>query len=135
MKKNHFDELVKLLDRSYAPYSMFNVAAIVVTSKGDIYKGINVESAAYSTTVCAERNAIQTAVVEGMKKGDVCEVHLIARNPQGELIQAYPCGSCRQVVAEQSNAKAIVYCYDPKGGYKEHTIDELLPHAFLGAEL
>ena len=135
MNTNYFDELVLLLDRSYAPYSEFNVAAIVVTTTGDIYKGINVESAAYSTTVCAERNAIQTAVVEGMKKGDVAEVHLIARNPQGELIQAYPCGSCRQVVAEQSNAKAIVYCYDPEGGAKEHSIDELLPHAFLGAEL
>ena len=96
---NYFEQLKILLDRSSAPYSKFNVASIVVTQSGKTYNGVNVESAAYSTTICAERNAIQTAIVEGMKAGDIAEVHLIARNPQGGLVPATPCGSCRQVIA------------------------------------
>jgi cytidine deaminase len=132
---NYFEQLKALLDRSSAPYSKFNVAAIVVSKDGKTYEGVNVESAAYSTTICAERNAIQTAVTEGLKKGEVAEVHLIARNPRGGLVPATPCGSCRQVIAEQSNAKAAVFCYSPDGTAIEYTIDELLPHAFLGADL
>jgi len=135
MDKVIFKTLVELLDRSSAPYSKFNVSAIVLTTQGDVYNGVNVESAAYPTTICAERNAIHTAVTQGMQKGEVYQVHLIARNPQGELIQVYPCGSCRQVIAEQSNANACVYCYNAKGETKKYSIDELLPHAFLGAEL
>jgi len=132
---NYFEQLKTLLDRSSAPYSKFNVASIVVTKTGQTYNGVNVESAAYSTTICAERNAIQTAVVEGMKAGDIAEVHLIARNPQGGLVPATPCGSCRQVIAEQSKAKAQVFCYGPDGTATKYSIDELLPHAFLGADL
>jgi len=132
---SYFEQLKALLDRSSAPYSKFNVASIIITKSGETYKGVNVESAAYSTTICAERNAIQTAVVEGMKKGELIEVHLIARNPQGGLVPATPCGSCRQVIAEQSNAKAQVFCYSPDGSTSEYSIDELLPHAFLGADL
>ncbi len=135
MDKVIFTKLVALLDRSSAPYSKFNVSAIVLTTKGNVYNGVNVESAAYPTTICAEQNAIHTAVTKGMKKGEVHEVHILARNPQGELVQVYPCGSCRQVIAEQSNANAWVYCYDAKGDTKKHSIDELLPYAFLGAEL
>lgn len=135
MKQVFFKQLVALLDQSSAPYSKFNVSAIVLTTQGHVYNGVNVESAAYPTTICAEQNAIHTAVTQGMKKGEVSEVHLLARNPQGKLVLAYPCGGCRQVIAEQSNAKAYVYCYDEKGAARKHAIDELLPHAFLGAEL
>ncbi|MCK5819007.1 MAG: cytidine deaminase [Psychromonas sp.] len=135
MKKVFFKQLVALLDQSSAPYSKFNVSAIVLTTQGHAYNGVNVESAAYPTTICAERNAIHTAVTQGMKKGEVSEVHLLARNPQGKLVLVYPCGGCRQVIAEQSNAKAYVYCYDEKGEARQHAIDKLLPHAFLGAEL
>ncbi|MCW8995429.1 MAG: cytidine deaminase, partial [Psychromonas sp.] len=52
---NYFTQLKKLLDFSSAPYSGFNVAAIVVSRDNKIYQGVNVESAAYPTTICAER--------------------------------------------------------------------------------
>jgi len=135
MQQQYYQELIELLDQSYAPYSGFNVAAIVVGKNGLQYKGVNVESAAYPTTICAERNAIHTAVTEGAKKGDILEVHLLARNDSGALIRAYPCGSCRQVIAEQSNNTAIVYCYNENGDVAEHSIAALLPFAFLGDEL
>ena len=135
MAQQYFQELIELLDKSYAPYSGFNVAAIIVCNNGSTFKGVNVESAAYPTTICAERNGIHTAVTHGVKKGDVQEIHLLARNDTGGLIRAYPCGSCRQVIAEQSNNDAIVYCYNEQGEAVEHSIAELLPFAFLGDEL
>jgi len=48
---NYFKALEKLLDCSSAPYSGFNVASIVVTEDGNIFKGVNVESAAYPTGI------------------------------------------------------------------------------------
>lgn len=132
---NYFNELNTLLDMSSAPYSGFNVAAIVITRDERIFKGVNVESAAYSTTNCAERNAIQTAVTEGAKTGDLKEVHILGRNSEKQLVKAHPCGSCRQVIAEQSANKAEVYCYASATDIDKYSIAELLPHAFLGAEL
>ena len=132
---NYFNELNALLDRSSAPYSGFNVAAIVIGNDDRVFKGVNVESAAYSTTNCAERNAIQTAVTEGLKLGELKEVHILGRNMEKQLVKAYPCGSCRQVIAEQSANNAQIYCYSSASDVEKFTIAELLPHAFLGAEL
>lgn len=132
---NYFNELHQLLDVSSAPYSGFNVASIVVDKNGKHYKGVNVESAAYPTTICAERNAIHASVTEGINKGDIVEVHILARNENKELVKAFPCGSCRQVIAEQSNNAAQVYIYTSATDITEHTINYLLPFAFLGDEL
>jgi cytidine deaminase len=129
------ERLIKLLDKSYAPYSGFNVAAIVIDVNGNEYEGVNVESSAFSATQCAERNAINTAVTQGMKKGELKEVHLIARNKEGVLLPAAPCGVCRQVISEQSNQEAKVFRYDANGLVKEDTIKNLLPDAFSGEEL
>ena len=135
MTNNFFTELKTLLDNASSPYSGFNVAAIIVTKDNKIFKGVNVESAAYPTTICAERNAIHTAVTEGMQKGDVQEVHILARNTTKSLIKAQPCGGCRQVIAEQSANDAMVYSYASETEIEQHSIAELLPFAFLGDEL
>lgn len=135
MKNNYFSELEKLLDNSSAPYSGFSVASIVVCKDGREFKGVNVESAAYPTTICAERNAIFTAVAEGITKGDIESVHIAARNAEGLLVTAHPCGSCRQVIAEQSMNDCVVYSYQSAQDYTENTIATLLPFAFLGEEL
>ncbi|WP_094752476.1 cytidine deaminase [Psychromonas sp. CD1] len=132
---NYFNELKTLLDCSSAPYSGFNVASIVVTKNGAVFKGVNVESAAYPTTNCAERNALQTAITEGTKSGEIQEVHVLARNAEKTLVKAYPCGSCRQVIAELSANEAMVFCYVSATEFTTHSIAELLPNAFLGAEL
>ncbi len=128
---NYFNELLKLLDNAYAEYSDFHVASIAVTRDGRIFKGVNVESAAYSTTICAERNAIFSAVTAGIKPGEIAEVHILARNAENRLFPAYPCGSCRQIIAEQSHNEAVVYVYRSETDVSRHTIAELLPHAFF----
>jgi len=132
---NYFSQLKELLDYSSAPYSGFSVASIVITRDGREHRGVNVESAAYPTTICAERNAIHTAVTEGARRGDISEVHILARNAVQDLVKAYPCGSCRQVIAEQSGNDAAVYSYASATDVSQHTIEELLPFGFLGDEL
>ena len=126
-----FPELEILLDKASAPYSGFSVASIVVTKEGEIFKGVNVESVAYPTTICAERNAIFSAVTSGVKRGNIAEVHILARNVEKNFVAAFPCGSCRQVIAEQSNNEAKVYVYASQTEISEHSIAELLPHAFF----
>ncbi|WP_457597579.1 cytidine deaminase family protein, partial [Hydrogenimonas sp.] len=76
---NLFDELVALLERSDAPFSGFSVAAVVVDEAGRHHLGVNVESASYGLTICAERAAIFSAIAAGMARGGVREVHLLAR--------------------------------------------------------
>ena len=128
---NYFKALEKLLDCSSAPYSGFNVASIVVTEDGNIFKGVNVESAAYPTTICAERNAIFSAIAQGIRTGEIKEVHILARNAKKDLVAAFPCGGCRQVIAEQSLNKATVYIYSSKDDVTARSISELLPDAFF----
>jgi cytidine deaminase len=128
---NYFKALEKLLDCSSAPYSGFNVASIVVAKDGKIFKGVNVESAAYPTTICAERNAIFSAIAQGIRTGEIREVHILARNAKKDLVAAFPCGGCRQVIAEQSLNDAMVYVYSSQTDISEHSISTLLPHAFF----
>lgn len=131
---NLFEDLEGLLERAYAPYSGFRVASIVVTAEGKIYRGVNVESAAYPTTMCAERNAVFHAVAEGVKPGEIAEVHILARNRDGKYVEAFPCGACRQVIAEQSLGCAKVFVYRSKKEANAYPIAELLPHAFISLE-
>ncbi len=128
---NYFDDLLELTNNCYAPFSGFRVASIVVTNSGSIYRGVNVESVAYPTTICAERNAIFSAVTDGIKVSDIKEVHILAKNADQELFPAFPCGSCRQIIAEQSLNKATVYIYSSKDDVTARSISELLPDAFF----
>lgn len=130
----YFKELEKLLENASAPYSGFQVASIAVSRSGERYTGVNVESVAYPTTMCAERNAIFSAVSRGMKSGELAEVHILARNKEDHLTEAYPCGACRQVIAEQSENEAQVYVYTSETDCEVHGISALLPHAFFSLD-
>ncbi len=127
---DYFKELQTLLENASAPYSGFQVASVVISKNGERFQGVNVESVAYPTTMCAERTAIFSAVAEGMKSGELAEVHILARNAEGNFVSAFPCGSCRQVIAEQSLNEAKVYVYDGEK-VEAHKIASLLPHAFF----
>ncbi|WP_201352942.1 cytidine deaminase [Hydrogenimonas urashimensis] len=131
---NHFDRLRELIDNCYAPYSKFRVASIAVLEDDRTYGGVNVESVAYPTTMCAERNAIFHSVTEGAKPGDIAEVHILAVNGEGECVKAYPCGACRQVIAELSRNAAKIHIYRSREDVTVHSIADLLPHAFDSLE-
>lgn len=120
---------IKVRENSYSPYSKFAVGASIVTSKGDIFTGCNVENAVYNSS-CAERNAIFTAVSNGQNKIKHIVVVTSAKTPTP------PCGFCRQVIAEFADPKTKVWIYDLKelkGSYK--FFEELLPLAFTPKNL
>ena len=51
--------------KSYSPYSGFSVGAALLTGDGTVFSGCNIENAAYTPTICAERTAFFKAVSEG----------------------------------------------------------------------
>lgn len=111
-------------DKSYSPYSHFKVGAAVFCGSGKIYTGANIENASYGATVCAERTAIFKAVSEGEKK-----VQGIAIISDSEDF-VYPCGICRQVLAEFGDDDMEIICCKKNGEYKAYKLDEILPYAF-----
>lgn len=112
---------------AYVPYSHYPVGAAVLTSSGRIYDGINVESAAFPTTMCAERVAIFKAVSEGEREFDAIAV--VTENAGS------PCGACRQVMAE-FGLETLVLIADTEGNIRvETTVSELLPGAFIPKDL
>ena len=68
------ERLEQLLNNAYAPYSNYKVSSIVVMNDGKTYEGVNVENASFGATICAERNAINSAIKDGYKKGDFKEL-------------------------------------------------------------
>lgn len=112
-------------ERSYAPYSNFHVGAALLTKDGRIYTGCNIENAAYSPTNCAERTAIFKAVSEG-------ERAFLAIAIVGDKEEyLFPCGVCRQVMAEFCDAGSFQVILARSGeDYKIYTLEELLPGAF-----
>src|SRR5215213_6014963 len=78
--------------RAYTPYSHYRVGAALLASNGSIFLGCNIENAAYSPTVCAERVAIFKAVSDGIQNFEAMAV--VTSN--GGLC----CGVCRQVMHE-----------------------------------
>lgn len=119
---------VEQLEYSYAPYSKFAVGAALLTEDGKLYTGCNVESAAYSATICAERTALVKAVSEGNRK----IISLAVASSSGDF--TFPCGICRQMLVEfNPNMRVIVG--DQHHRLKVFLLKELLPEAFTAKEL
>ena len=113
------------LKNAYAPYSNYPVSAALLAANGNIYTGVNVENASYSLTICAERSAIVRAVSDGVK--DFEAIAIVTKNG------GFPCGSCRQVLAEFGlDIEVTISDLDGKT-QQTMTVAELLPHSF-GAE-
>ncbi len=111
---------------SYSPYSHFKVGAALLTKDGKVYKGANIENSAYPLCMCAERNAIYHALMEGEKKENFVALALIADSPE----PCSPCGACRQVMSELLPVSAKIIMANMKGDVQETNVVELLPFAF-----
>lgn len=113
---------------AYAPYSRYAVGAAVRTSDGRTFVGVNVESASYGLTVCAERNAVAAAAAAGVRPGQLVEVAVAAPDGPHEVS---PCGACRQILGEWAAPQATVHTRAVPGGRSgRHDVAALLPHAF-----
>ena len=111
---------------AYAPYSNFAVGAAVLLSDGAIYRGCNVENASFGLTVCAERVALFNAISDG--RIDIAAVAVVTACPK----LCKPCGACRQVIAEFSQADnpIIIVSATVAGEMQTETISDLLPDTF-----
>ena len=116
------------LERAYAPYSHFQVAAAVVDEHGRVFTGVNVENLSYGLAICAERVAIFSAIAAGARR-----ITAIAVTSSGADLLS-PCGACRQVIAEFAAADVLVHC-DAPGEPRTWRVGELLPHRFTASQL
>lgn len=121
----------KAYDNAYAPYSKFQVGAVVVLENGEYVIGSNVENASYGLTNCAERSALFAAYSNGYRKEDILEL-VITANTEGPVS---PCGACRQVISELMDSDAIVTMTNLKGDIKTVKVKELLPFCFTEGDL
>lgn len=122
-------EAKKVQSYAYAPYSSFQVGAALLTEKGKIFAGCNIENASYSLTICAERNALFKAISEGERNFSA----LLVIGDSEEPIS--PCGACRQVIVEFCDESMPVYLTNLKGDLLETTVGKLLPGAFSKEDL
>lgn len=112
---------------SYSPYSKFPVGAALLYEDGTIYQGVNVENASFGLTLCAERNAISTAITQG-QKGNITSIAIYS--PKQKMCA--PCGACRQWIWEFTNGKEVkIILEDKDSGLYTTTIKEILPLGFL----
>lgn len=114
--------------RSYSPYSGVSVGAALLTDSGRIYIGSNVENAAYSPSVCAERVAIFKAVSEGERRFVAIAV-AGGRSGERSADCFSPCGVCRQVLSEFCDGELEVILREGES-VTSHRLDGLLPLAF-----
>jgi len=114
--------------RAYAKYSGFQVGAAVVTARGGLFVGCNVENISYPLGMCAERNAIAAAVAAEGAAMRLVRIAVRAES-QGVPQPCTPCGACRQVILEFGSDAEVLY----RGAdltLMRIAARELLPHAF-----
>lgn len=125
------DKLLELQKNSYVPISSFPVSAILVTTDGKEYNGVNVEDASTRAGTCAERTAIFNAITDGVKKGEFKELNIMTSSKGIGM----PCFVCRQMISEVFPKEAIIRCFNKEGEYVEHTVEELCPYPFTEEDL
>ncbi|ROU03574.1 cytidine deaminase [Histidinibacterium lentulum] len=118
------DEARAVREHAYAPYSRFKVGAALRADSGAVYRGCNVENAAYPEGTCAEAGAIAAMIAAGDLR--IAEVAVIADSP----VPVSPCGGCRQKLAEFAAADVPVTLATTDGATLRTTVGDLLPGAF-----
>jgi cytidine deaminase len=117
-------EAKKGRELAYAPYSKFQVGAALLTKDGKVFRGCNIENAAYSMCNCAERTALFSAYAHGFREFQLLAVIADTTHP------VTPCGACRQVISELCPKNMKVVLANLNGEVQELTVEELLPGAF-----
>jgi cytidine deaminase len=123
-----FDLACEAMQMAYCPYSKFQVGACILAEDGRTFKGCNFENASYGATICAERCAAGHAIVSGARRFKAIAV-------VGSTAVAWPCGICRQVLREFSDADMPVIVGAYGKGYQVRTLGELLPEGLTPEDL
>jgi len=123
------DAALQATCRGHGPHSGLRVGAALRSARGAVYAGCNVESAAFTLGVCAERSAIAAAVLAEGPGFTLQALAVAARDGQGRAVPAAPCGGCRQLMLEFGPAARIGFL-DAEGSWRECSAAELLPWHF-----
>ena len=119
---------IKAMEKSYSPYSSCKVGAALLCKNGKVFTGANIENAAFSPTICAERVAIFKAVNEGER--DFLKI-AVAGGKNGIINGIFaPCGVCRQVMREFCDDDFQIIMGENEEEYKVVTLKDLLPFSF-----
>ncbi len=120
---------IQAREHSYSPYSEYRVGAALLSAAGEIYTGCNVENAAFTPGICAERAAFFKAVSEGVR--EFRAIAVAGGSAGGAVEIAPPCGVCRQVMREFCNPKTFeIILGTGAKDYRVYTLEELLPVSF-----
>ena len=125
-----FKAALKAQKNAQAPYSGYLIGSGVRMKNGKVFGGCNVENASYGGTVCAERNAIFSAVAASGSQA-IQEILVISN----EKIPWPPCGFCRQVIAEFALPTTQIFAANPQGHWKMWLFKDLMPEAFTPEHL
>jgi cytidine deaminase len=117
-----FNEAQKIAVSAYAPYSNFRVGAALLCEDGTVVKGVNMENRSYGLTVCAERNAIASAITMGKRR-----FLALAISTPDSVEPVGPCGACRQVISEFTTPDMPIRFAGSGQKQVNTTIGELLP--------
>lgn len=123
---------VKAMEKAYAPYSKFCVGAALLTKKGNVYTGCNIENASYSPTICAERCSFSTAIAHG--ENEFSAIAVVGGRKGVVTKSITPCGVCRQFMSEFCDADFKVICWDGKN-IIEYQLGDLLPYSFSNFDI
>ncbi len=117
------EEAIAVRNNAYAPFSKFHVGAALLTERGELITGANVENSSYGLTNCAERTAVFTAVAGGARQ--ILAIAIATPGGHG------PCGACRQVLYE-FGPEMDVLLVDSETATVTHRckLSELLPRGF-----
>ena len=121
-------------ENAYAPYSDFLVGAALLAENGKVYRGCNVENAAFTPGSCAERTALYAAVAEGVRRFRAIAI-VGAKREAGTFAFCFPCGVCRQALSEFCQPSFEVVVAKSETDYQVYRLDVLLPHGFGGDSL
>ena len=127
------EHAISQTEKSYSPYSKFNVGAAIRLENGKTVVGCNQENAAFGVTMCAERSALFAA---GAKCPEVAvtAIAIAARDAEGLLREPIsPCGVCRQAMVETEtryNRRLRILLYGTEKIYVIDGIAELMPLTF-----
>lgn len=128
------EQAIEARSLAYTPYSHFQVGAALLTKQGKVYKGCNIENAAYTPSNCAERTAIFKAVSEGEREFAAIAI-VGSMEGESNTLPTGPCGVCRQVMAEFCSLDMPVIIAKSPADYITMTLGELLPLSFGPANL
>lgn len=118
------NKAIEASKNSYSPYSKFAVGACLLTESGEIYCGCNFENSSFGMTICAERNAIGSAIADGERK--IKAIAIYSPNQK----HCYPCGACRQVLNEFKTKEGLDVITESEEGLEISKLSFLLPEGF-----